>query len=199
MSRAGDGKSFLNIADTPAPFLLLGGRYSATFSATWGGGSVTPQILGPDDTTYVAVMTAWTGNGVALVDLPPCTARLLFDFAADPSTDVATAIGDAATALADIEAIGGVLPASIALGQAVLDAIVAIGSAVTNALPGTARSAVTAAQAASAAAQADPTISGDAASMTALGQVDTDLATLATDVAAAPSGVYACLSRIPGV
>ena len=104
----------------------------------------------------------------------------------------------AQTAAADIIAIAGSHPASEALGAALVVAVTAVQTTITAKQPGVARAAVTAAQAASAAAQADPTISGDATSMTALGTVDTDLSTLAADVAAAPTAVYAVITRIPG-
>ncbi len=70
--RSLDGKSFANISSATGQFYLDGGTYGAVYLAgTWGGGTVTLQILGPDGTTWVSVTAAWTANGTALVELPP--------------------------------------------------------------------------------------------------------------------------------
>lgn len=67
-----------NISATPAtPFTLRGGNYGVTAKATWGGGSVTLQRLSRDATTYVTVLTAFTADGYASVNLPSGTYRLL--------------------------------------------------------------------------------------------------------------------------
>lgn len=66
-----DGFTFSNISATTAAFELGGGKYGVYASATWGGGSVTLQAVGPDGTTLVTVLTAFTANGYASVDLPP--------------------------------------------------------------------------------------------------------------------------------
>ena len=63
----------VNKAATQGPFTLAGGKYGVTASATWGGGSATLQRLGPDGTTYVTCLTAFSANGYASVDLPPGT------------------------------------------------------------------------------------------------------------------------------
>lgn len=76
MSRAIDGHTESNINATTAAFSLDGGRYGAEFLATWGGGSVTLQKLGPDGTTYNTAMNAWLANGTALADLPAGSYRL---------------------------------------------------------------------------------------------------------------------------
>ena len=76
MSRAQDGHTESNISATTSSFRLDGGRYGAEFTATWGGGSVTLQKLGPDGSTYVTAMNAWTANGTALGDLPMGDYRL---------------------------------------------------------------------------------------------------------------------------
>lgn len=76
MSRALDGKSFLNISATTAAFTLDGGTYSADFMATWGGGSVALQKLAADGSTYITVTSAsWTVNDTAIVMLPAGTYR----------------------------------------------------------------------------------------------------------------------------
>jgi len=71
---ATDAKSFSNISAATAAFTLRGGYYVATAVATWGGGSVDLQILGPDDSTWLACPTAvhFTANAaIAAGDLPP--------------------------------------------------------------------------------------------------------------------------------
>jgi len=75
--RAQDSYTALNISATTAPFQLDGGRYGIVASATWGGGSVTLEMLAPDNTTYVVAATAITANGTALVDLPAGTYKLV--------------------------------------------------------------------------------------------------------------------------
>lgn len=67
---------FSNIAATPATFVLRGGRYGVTAMATWGGGSVTLQRQAPDGSTLVTVLTAFSANGYAQVDLPNGTYSL---------------------------------------------------------------------------------------------------------------------------
>lgn len=48
-----------------------GGRGVFCATATWGGGSVTLQYLGPDGSTYVTAATALTANGLVSFELPP--------------------------------------------------------------------------------------------------------------------------------
>lgn len=64
---------FSNISATTDAFQLKGGKYSVSVIATWGGGSVKLQQLGPDSSTYMSVASAtdFTANGLATVDLPP--------------------------------------------------------------------------------------------------------------------------------
>ena len=65
-----DGTSFSNISATPAKFYLVGGRYAvAVIASTYG--TVTLQIQGPDGSTMLTALAAFTANGVAVVDLPP--------------------------------------------------------------------------------------------------------------------------------
>jgi hypothetical protein len=61
-----------NLGSSNSPtFTLLGGRYGVAVVATFGGGSVDLQILGPDGVTFLSVLTAvFTANGVVLVDMP---------------------------------------------------------------------------------------------------------------------------------
>lgn len=60
-----------NIAATTAAFGLNGGRYGLGVVATFGGGNVTIQILGPDGTTWLTAATAVSAAGFSTMDLPP--------------------------------------------------------------------------------------------------------------------------------
>jgi hypothetical protein len=68
-----DGKTFSNISANTAAFTLLGGKYAVAAIATFGGGSVKLQALGPDGSTYLSVAsgTDFTAAGYGTVDLPP--------------------------------------------------------------------------------------------------------------------------------
>ena len=66
-----------NISATTAAFNLQGGQYAFEYSATWGGGSVTLERLGPDKTTFIACATAWSANGYATAYLPYGTYKLV--------------------------------------------------------------------------------------------------------------------------
>lgn len=77
MSNGADGQLFSNISATTAAFRLQGGRYVMTVIATFGGGNVQLQMLGPDASTYVAPFNIagsannLTANGSQTLDLPP--------------------------------------------------------------------------------------------------------------------------------
>jgi hypothetical protein len=58
MGTAADGKLFSNIAATTASFGLDGGYYMVAAVATFGGGSVELQALGPDGSTWLSAPTA---------------------------------------------------------------------------------------------------------------------------------------------
>jgi hypothetical protein len=77
MPTSTEARSFSNIAATTAPFALLGGKYAVSAVATFGGGSVKFQILGPDGSTFISpsAATDFTAAGEANLDLPPCQAR----------------------------------------------------------------------------------------------------------------------------
>jgi hypothetical protein len=60
-----DAKLFSNISATTAPFNLKGGIYAIAAVATFGGGSVELQALGPDQSTYLSVPAAFPA-GAAL-------------------------------------------------------------------------------------------------------------------------------------
>lgn len=65
-----DGYDIQNQAAGTYPFHLIGGLYALTATASWGGGNLALNILGPDGTTYVAVLPAITSNGFATLSLP---------------------------------------------------------------------------------------------------------------------------------
>jgi hypothetical protein len=71
-----DNVYFSNISATTAAFLLAGGTYGVTVTATFGGGSVTLQRLAPDASTYVTCLAAFTAAGYASVALPPGTYKV---------------------------------------------------------------------------------------------------------------------------
>lgn len=71
-------------ADT-ATFTLLGGRYAVAAVATWGGGSVSLEMLMPDGSTYLAVVAPFTANNSTIAYLPPGT----YKFAITTATAVA--------------------------------------------------------------------------------------------------------------
>lgn len=66
-------KAFANISASTAAFRLKGGKYAAAAIATFGGGSVKLQVLGPDGSTYLSVASGadFSAAGYATVDLPP--------------------------------------------------------------------------------------------------------------------------------
>ena len=72
-----DGVIFSGLSADTAAFSLLGGRYGVGVSATFGGGSITLKTLFPDGSTYVTCLTAFTAEGVAVVDLPPGTYKFV--------------------------------------------------------------------------------------------------------------------------
>jgi hypothetical protein len=55
---------------TQGPFVLNGGKYGVTCSATFSTGNVALQILGPDGATFINALPAFTANGAASADLP---------------------------------------------------------------------------------------------------------------------------------
>lgn len=73
MATSTEAVSFSNISASTAPFALRGGKYGVATLATFGGGSVKLQALGPDGSTYLSLSSAsdFTAAGGAVVDLPP--------------------------------------------------------------------------------------------------------------------------------
>ena len=72
-----ESKVSSNIAATTSAFALKGGLYTLAALATWGGGSVALQMLGPDNSTYMTVNdvygapVSFTANGQTTAALPP--------------------------------------------------------------------------------------------------------------------------------
>lgn len=75
VSNFGDGLSFIGAGptDSPIKFTLLGGQYTLAVAAgTWGSGSIDFQVLMPDGSTFVSILTApFAANGSAVVEMPP--------------------------------------------------------------------------------------------------------------------------------
>jgi hypothetical protein len=73
MSTAVDSQEFSNISATTAAFRLRGGYYLIAASATFGGGTVKFQLLGPDQSTWLDFPTAisFTGNGTSTTYAAP--------------------------------------------------------------------------------------------------------------------------------
>ena len=83
--RATDAVKFSNIAATTAAFGLNGGRYAVGVIATFGGGSVKFQQVGPDGSTMIdleapfnnagteadLVISTFLANGMKVFDVPP--------------------------------------------------------------------------------------------------------------------------------
>ena|SRR5487761_504338 len=74
-----NGITFTGAAGGDAPvFTVLGGRYAVAVAGTWNSGTATLEVLMPDGTTYLAVLTAFTADGSAIVDLPANTYKFAF-------------------------------------------------------------------------------------------------------------------------
>lgn len=82
--------AFTNISATTSPFVIKGGAYLVSVVATFGGGSVKLQILGPDGSTYLDtkqpfdnagteqddVISTFSANGAKLLPLAPGQYRI---------------------------------------------------------------------------------------------------------------------------
>lgn len=71
-----DGVSFTALSATTAGFTVQGGRYAFMVNATWGGGSVTLQVLMPDASTYIAAGPAYGADSTDIFNLPRGTYRI---------------------------------------------------------------------------------------------------------------------------
>lgn len=60
-----------NASATGSPAVWGGGRGVFTAVATWGGGNVTLQYLGPNGSTWLTAATALTADGLVAFELPP--------------------------------------------------------------------------------------------------------------------------------
>jgi len=69
--RAQEAVVFSNISATTAAFTFGGGSAKFTVIATFGGGNVGLDQLGPDGVTWLATLTALTVNSATAVSLPP--------------------------------------------------------------------------------------------------------------------------------
>lgn len=93
---------FANISATTLPFVIKGGGYLVGVVATFGGGSVKLQVLGPDGTTYLDtkqpfdnagteqddIISTWTANGAKLLPLVPGQYRLTITTATAVYVDI---------------------------------------------------------------------------------------------------------------
>jgi hypothetical protein len=91
MTTAVDAKSFSNISANTAQFYLKGGNYMVAAIATFGGGSVELQALGPDQSTFLSLPTALklTANGMISGFLNPGQYRFTIVTATAVSCSVA--------------------------------------------------------------------------------------------------------------
>lgn len=88
MTSAYEAVSFSNIAASTAAFpLTLGGRYSVSVIATFGGGSVKLQKLGPDGSTFLDIQSPFNNAGTE-VDL------VISTFSANGTKDFVLAPGE---------------------------------------------------------------------------------------------------------
>jgi hypothetical protein len=89
-----NSKSFSNISATTAPFTMRGGNYGITVTAgaNWGGGSVGLQRLSADGSTFVDVVTPFTADGMANINLPPGTYQITVATATGVYVDVTSVV-----------------------------------------------------------------------------------------------------------
>lgn len=75
------GIKYSAISASTGAFYLKGGRYGFAAVASWGGGSVELDILGPDGTTWLATAVAFSADGYKTIDVPPGQYRITVDTA----------------------------------------------------------------------------------------------------------------------
>ena len=70
-------KLLSNASATGSPVAVQGGYYSFAAVGTWGGSTLSLQLLGPDGTTYIDLggSADLTANGAAYVSLPSGTVK----------------------------------------------------------------------------------------------------------------------------
>lgn len=71
-----NGVNFTGLSADTAAFVLLGGYYGFTVSATWGGGSVVLKVLMPDGTTYIAASPTYAADDTDVFALPAGTYKI---------------------------------------------------------------------------------------------------------------------------
>jgi hypothetical protein len=73
-----EAKKFTNIAATTDPFTWRGGKGTFMAQATWGGGTVKLQYLGPNGTDYedMGSDTTLTADGGGNFEFPPGQLRV---------------------------------------------------------------------------------------------------------------------------
>lgn len=81
-----------NISASTAAFILKGGAYGVTVTATFGGGTVTLQRLSNDGVTWITALTAFSAAGYATVNLPPGSYRLAVATATAVYADVTSIV-----------------------------------------------------------------------------------------------------------
>lgn len=74
--RGYDGKHFDSISADTEAFPLVGGLYQIAVLATFGGGNVVMEQLGPDEATWLTVTDPITANGGFTLYLPPGKYRI---------------------------------------------------------------------------------------------------------------------------
>jgi hypothetical protein len=92
--RAQEAVVFSNISATTAAFTYGGGVSRFTVTATFGGGNVGLEQLGPDGVTWLATLTALTVNGSTAVSLPPGQFRVSVATATAVYTQLARVPGE---------------------------------------------------------------------------------------------------------
>lgn len=70
-ANVGEANLQSNISATTGSFTLRGGKYCAAVAATFGGGSIQLQMLGPDLSTWFNLGAPFTVAGSQNFDLPP--------------------------------------------------------------------------------------------------------------------------------
>lgn len=71
MRPVADTQKLSNVAASSDAFELVGGYYMLSGVATWGGGSLKLQQLGPDGSTYLDTAASLTANGIAYAYCAP--------------------------------------------------------------------------------------------------------------------------------
>jgi len=88
--RGTDAFKYADFSATQGPFTVYGGRYAFAASGTWNSGSLALQMLGPDGSTYIDIVSAYDvsaaeqnepintlkSNGMLQIDLCPGTYQL---------------------------------------------------------------------------------------------------------------------------